>query len=129
MAGEKERVRDEKEPAIFLVWAWTLGAFQDPASKLSRLDDIMEDGQTLRGIRISESITPPMDCYFERESGQLIRIDWRSDIHRFSEWKESEGFRYPSRTKGYKKKDNRFWYQTDVLEVTKLTELPEGLSR
>ena len=27
--GKKERVKDEKEPATFLVWAWTLGAVTD----------------------------------------------------------------------------------------------------
>ncbi|MGE3821864.1 MAG: hypothetical protein AB7I30_20820, partial [Isosphaeraceae bacterium] len=28
--GVTERVRDEKEPAVFLVWAWTLGALTNP---------------------------------------------------------------------------------------------------
>ena len=35
--GKRERVGQDKEPATFLVWAWTLGALTDSKSKLEAL--------------------------------------------------------------------------------------------
>ena len=32
--GKKDRVQADKEPATYLVWAWTLGALVEPASKI-----------------------------------------------------------------------------------------------
>lgn len=127
--GKKERVRDEKEPATFLVWAWTLGAITDPASKLEVLPEITDQNQMLKGLRVSGTITPPMDLYFSQADHHLVRIDWRSDIHRFSDWKEHDGVKYPARCIGYKKSNDKPWYYSDILELERLKDLPEGLSR
>ncbi len=43
--GKTERVKDVKkpdEPAIYLVWAWTLGLLTDPASELQLIPDVVE---------------------------------------------------------------------------------------
>jgi hypothetical protein len=124
-AGYSER---KGEPATFLVWAWTLRALTDPASTLDVVPDV-KDGETeLWGLRVSGGVTPPMELYFTKQTDLLARVDWRSDIHRFSEWKTlPSGVKYPARVVGHKKADNRIWYFSDVLEVTPLPELPEKL--
>lgn len=88
--GKRERVKEEKEPATFLVWAWTLGALTDPKSKLEVIPEVTESDKPAFGLRVSGTITPPMDLYFDKAEGRLVRIDWRQDLHRFSEWKEHD---------------------------------------
>lgn len=127
--GKRDRVREDKEPAIFLVWAWTLGALTDPASKLETIPDVTEEDRPAYGLRISGTITPPMEVYFDAAEHRLVRVDWRSDIHRFSEWKETDGAKYPAKVIGYKKTTGKPWYFTEITKVERLTELPAGLMR
>ncbi len=127
--GKRERVKDDKEPATFLVWAWTLGALTDPNSKLEAIAEISEAEKPAIGIRVSGTITPPMDLYFDKVKSRLVRIDWRSDIHRFSDWREHDGVQYPAKCVGYKKNTGKPWYFTEILEIERLQELPEGLKR
>jgi hypothetical protein len=127
--GKKARVKDEKEPATFLVWAWTLGALTDPKSKVEAIPEITEADKPAFGLRVSETITPPMDLYFDKTERRLVRIDWRADIHRFSDWKEHDGVTYPAKCIGYKKSTEKPWYFSEIIEIERLTELPEGLKR
>jgi hypothetical protein len=127
--GKKERVKEEKEPATFLVWAWTLGVLTDPKSKIETVPDIKDGETSAFGLRVSGTITPPMEIYFDTEKSLLLRVDWRSDIHRFSDWKEHDGVKYPSKCVGYKKASGKPWYYTEILELERLKELPKGLMR
>jgi hypothetical protein len=127
--GKRERVKDEKEPATFLVWAWTLGALLDPNSKIEVISEVTEGDMPALGLRVSETINPAMDLYFDKETNRLVRIDWRSDIHRFSDWKEYDGVKYPAKCIGYKKNSGKPWYFTEILELERLQQLPEGLTR
>jgi hypothetical protein len=127
--GKKERVKDEKEPAVFLVWAWNLGILLDPKSELKVLDEIKEGDKPAFGLRVSGTVKPAMDLYFDKADGLLVRVDWRNDIHRFSEYKEHDGAKYASKVVGYKKSNGKPWYFTEVLKVERLKELPEGLKR
>jgi len=127
--GKRERVKEEKEPATFLVWAWTLGALTDAKSKLAAVPELKDGDKALVGVRVSGTIDPPMELYFDKETHKLVRIDWRADIHRFSEWKEHDGAKYPSKCVGYKKATNKPWYFTEILELERLKELPAGLKR
>lgn len=126
--GKRERVKGEEEPAIFLVWAWTLGALRDPTSKIAPLPDIADNEEPLIGLRVSGSIEPAMDVYFDKLTHRLKRIDWRSDTHRFSEWKELDGLRYPAKCVGYKK-TGRPWYFSEIIAIERLGELPAELKR
>lgn len=118
----------EKEPATFIVWAWTLRALTDATSTVEPVSAVQDGDQELWGLRVSGSITPPMELYFAKTNDLLARIDWRNDIHRFSNWKTaSGGFTYPARVVGHKKATGKIWYFDDVLEVTPLKELPEQL--
>jgi hypothetical protein len=116
------------EPAVFLVWAWTLAALTDPASSVDAVPDV-KDGETeLWGLRVSGSATPAMELYFTKTNDLLARIDWRNDIHRFSDWKTlPASTKYPARVVGYKKASGKVWYFDDVLEVAPLMGLPEAL--
>lgn len=127
--GKRDRVKEDKEPATFLVWGWTLGALVDPKSKLETLPDVMIDDKPAYAIRVGETIDPPMDLYFDRETKRLARIDWRTDRHMFSDWKEADGAAYPSKCIGYKKNTGKRWYHTEILELNRLESLPEGLER
>lgn len=127
--GKRERVGQDKEPATFLVWAWTLGAVTDSKSKLAALPETVDEGKPVVGVRVSETITPAMDLYFDKATGRLVRIDWRSDIHRFSDWRVHDGAGYPARCVGYKKASGKPWYYSQIVELERLSELPEGLTR
>jgi len=126
--GKRDRVVAEKEPAIFLVWTWTLGSLADPKSKLKTVDDQTIDGRATYGLEVSGTITPPLTAYFDKDSKTLVRIDWRKDQHKFSDWKESEGYKYPAKCVGYKS-TGKPWYFTEILEFERLKELPAGLTR
>lgn len=127
--GKVDRVVSQKEPATFLVWAWTMGPLVDPKSKLELRPDITHEERPAFGIRVTETVTPAMDLYFDRETKRLVRIDWRTDKHVFSDWKEVDGASYPAKCVGYKLNSGARWYHTEILEVTRLKELPEGLTR
>lgn len=127
--GKRERVKEDKEPAIYLVWAWTLGALTAPNSTVEVIPDILDEDRPLYGLRISGAINPPLDIYFDRAENRLVRIDWRADIHRFSDWKECDGAMYPAKCIGYRKSTGKPWYFTEILELQRLKELPEGLKR
>ena len=101
--GTRDRVKEDQEPATFLVWGWTLGALTDAKSKVEVIPEVTEADKPAIGLRVSGTITPPMDLYFDKADHRLVRIDWRSDIHRFSEWREHDGAKYPAKVIGTKK--------------------------
>ena len=127
--GKRERVADEKEPATFLVWAWTLGALKDPKSKITASPAVKEGEKEVIGLRVSGTIEPAMDIYFDKAEHRLVRIDWRQDIHRFSDWRVHDGAGYAAKTVGYKKASGKPWYYSEILEIERLKELPAGLKR
>lgn len=130
--GKNERVKNEQkpdEPATFLVWAWTLGILTDPATKLESIPDVVESDKPAFGLRVRGTVTPEMDLYFDQDNQRLVRIDWRSDIHRFSDWKEHDGVKYPAKCTGYKKSTGKTWYFSEILELERLQDLPPELKR
>lgn len=124
--GKKDRA---DEPAKFDVWAWTLGAIFDPKSKVETIPNVIELEKPAWGLRVSGTITPPMELYFDKDTNLLVRIDWRSDIYRFSEWREHDGAKYPSRCIMYKKTTSKPWFYHRITEIERLTELPAGIIR
>jgi hypothetical protein len=124
--GTKERA---DEPAKFDVWAWTLGILHDNASHLETLPPMTDEGASLVGLRVTGSISPAMDLYFDEKTHLLARVEWREDIYRFSEWKDYDGLKYASRTVIFKKASGKPWFYHDVTAVERLTELPANLKR
>lgn len=124
--GGKDRAG---EPAKLLVWVWTLGAFSDSKTKLASIPELTDGERTLVGLEASGTLEPAMKVYFDKQTKLIARIDWRGSIHRFSEWKDLDGLKYPSRTVGSYAAGDKPWYQTDITELVRLKELPEGVTR
>lgn len=122
--GKKER---GDEPAKDDVRAWSLDLLVDETSKFEIIPDLTDEGKTCAGLRISGSVTPAMDLYFDKETSLLHRLDWRGDFYRFSDWKEHDGLKYASKTIIYKVKDGKPWFFHEVTEIERLAGLPEGL--
>jgi hypothetical protein len=127
--GKTERVAEQKEPATYLVWAWTLNILADPKAKLEAVADIKIGDREAFGIQVGAVVEPAMTLYFDRETKRLERIDWRADRHVFSDWKETDGVKYPSKCVGYKAKTGKPWYHTEILSVERLKELPKPYER
>ena len=124
--GTKER---GTEPAKITAWAWTLGVLKDPKSKLELLPDITDNEKLLTGLRITESVDPAIDMYFDKETIELIRVDWRNDIYRFSDWKNFDGTRYPAKCAMFRRSSGEPWFFHEIVTIERLKELPDGLQR
>lgn len=124
--GKKER---GDEPAKDDVRAWSLDLLVDEKSTFEIIPDLSDEGRPCSGLRVSGSVTPAMDLYFDKETSLLHRIDWRGDFYRFSDWKEHDGLKYASRTVIFKKKDGKPWFFHEITELERLAQLPEGLAK
>ena len=124
--GTKER---GTEPAKITAWAWTLGVLKDPRTKLELLPDMTDNEKSLAGLRITESVDPALDMYFDKENYELVRVDWRNDIYRFSDWKDFDGTKYPSKCAMFRRNSGEPWFFHEIVTIERLQELPEGLQR
>lgn len=118
-----------EEPAKITAWAWTLGALTDKESKIEIIADVTENEMPVAGLRITGTIDPPLDMYFDKKTYELVRVDWRNDIYRFSDWKEYDGTKYPSKCVLHRRQSGEPWFFHEILELDRLLELPEGLQR
>jgi hypothetical protein len=125
----------DKDKVRVLCWAWSLRLLIDPMSKVTTLADTTVAEKPVFCLRVSGSIKEPIDLLFDKETQRLVAIDYTDTRHVFSEWKTTEaGNHYPSHVVGFRFKDRSTgvlsqtqWYQTDILELTPLTELPPEL--
>jgi len=124
--GTKER---GEEPAKIATWAWTLGILSDPESKLELIPDVTDNDMPLTGVRVTGSVDPALDLYFDKTTDELTRVDWRNDIYRFSEWKEYEGTKSPSKCAMFRRTSGEPWFFHEIVTIERLKELPEGLKR
>ena len=143
-AGKKRSVRDSilsqpdhwwinkkergPDPAKDDARAWSLDLLVDEKSRFELIPEIVDEGRTCLGLRVTGSVTPAMSFYFDKETYLLRRLDWRNDFYRFSEWKELDGLRYASRTVIFKTKSGKPWFFHDITELQRLAKLPEGLN-
>ncbi len=124
-----------KDKVRVLMWAWSLRLLLDPKSKIEALPETTVAGTAVTGLRVTESIAEPITLYFETQKHQLIAIDYTDTRHVFSDWKTtSEGHHYAAHVVGYRFSDpdkkivsDQQWYQTDILELTPLADLPAEL--
>jgi hypothetical protein len=117
------------EPAKDDVRAWSLDLLVDPKSKIEVIPDLTDEGKNCFGLQISGSVDPAMKFYFDKETSLLLRLDWRGDFYRFSEWKEHDGLRYAAKTIIFKVKDSKPWFFHEVTELERLAQLPVGLAK
>lgn len=123
--GKVNRSVEQKEPARFLVWTWTLGSLVDPKSKVTTLPDVDLDGQPAFGLRVAGTIEPPLDAYFLRKHAKLAEIRWRDSRHVFSDWRQVDGVWYAAKCAGFRPKAKDAWYRTTIVEIERLKELPK----
>ena len=124
-----------KDKVRVLCWAWSLRLLLDPMSKVTTLADTTVADKPAFGLRVSESIKEPIDLLFDKKTQRLVAIDYTDTRHIFSEWKATEaGHHYPSHVVGFRFTDRAAgvlsetqWYQTDILELTPLADLPPEL--
>ncbi|MBM4003973.1 MAG: hypothetical protein FJ295_11930 [Planctomycetes bacterium] len=127
----------DKDKVRVLCWAWSLRILRDSKSILQTIPDIKVADQPAFGLRVTGSVKDPIDLYFDHETKRLAAIDYDDTRHIFSDWKKSEdGRHYPSHVAGFRFENraagtlkSRQWYQTDILELTLLKELPSELKR
>ncbi|MFM2093765.1 MAG: hypothetical protein RIS70_889, partial [Planctomycetota bacterium] len=119
----------KQEPAKFAVWGWTLGVLLDPKTVLEAIPGVEERSRKTLGLRASGTVNPPMDLYFDSGTFRLVRLDWREDVYRYSDWREVDGTGYHGRTAIYKKGAVEPWFHHEVVSVERLPSLPEGLTR
>jgi hypothetical protein len=117
------------EPAKDDVRAWSLDLLVDPKSKIEVIPDLTDEGKNCFVLQISGSVDPAMKFYFDKETSLLLRLDWRGDFYRFSEWKEHDGLRYAAKTIIFKVKDSKPWFFHEVTELERLAQLPVGLAK
>ena len=124
-----------KDKVRVLCWAWSLRLLLEPTSKVTTLADTTVADKPAFGLRVSESIKEPIDLLFDKETQRLVAIDYTDTRHIFSEWKTTEaGHHYPSHVVGFRFTNRAAgvlsetqWYQTDILELTPLADLPPEL--
>ncbi len=125
----------DKDKVRILCWAWSLRILLDPKSKVQTIPDISVADKPAFGLRVTESLKEPISLFFDKDSKRLVAIDYTDTRHIFSDWKRTaEGHQYPSHVTGFRFADRAAgklqinqWYQTDILELTPLTELPAEL--
>ena len=118
-----------QEPAKITTWAWTLGVLKDEKSKLALIPDVTDSEKELVGIQVTGSVDPAIDMYFDKTTHELVRVDWRNDIYRFSEWKEYDGTKYPAKCAMFRRNSGEPWFFHEIITIERLKELPEGLKR
>ena len=123
---KRDRAEEEKEPAAFLVWAWTLAPLRDAKSQLDLVPEAKIDDQPAFGIRVSGRTETPMLVLFDATTKRLARIAWRGDGNRFSDWRQLDGLGYAAKCAGFKPGGNEC-YRTELLELGRLAEIPTHL--
>lgn len=131
------KAKRDKDKVRVLCWAWSLRILLDPRSRIETVPEIMVADNAAFGLRVTESVKEPIYLFFDRETKRLVAIDYTDTRHVFSEWRKTEeGHEYPSHVAGFRFADRKAgtlkgkqWYQTDILELTPLKELPVELKQ
>lgn len=118
-----------QEPAKITTWAWTLGVLKDEKSKVALIPDVTDSEKELVGLQVTGSVDPAIDMYFDKTTHELVRVDWRNDIYRFSDWKEYDGTKYPSKCAMFRRNSGEPWFFHEIVTIERLKELPDGLER
>lgn len=115
----------DRSDKTYLVWSWTLVPLLEKDSRLGLLPDVEVAGKPAAGLRLSREGRADLSLYFDKETGRLARIDWRTYHCLFDGWKETDGARYPSRAE-VRRKDGSLHLKTEFLELERLGAAPAG---
>ena len=96
--GKRERVAEENKGGVCHdVWMWTLAPLIDPKTKLEPLPDVRIEGKSAHALKVSGSIEPPMNAFFDAATDDLVKIEWKGEEFFFSAPMEVDGTRVPSK--------------------------------
>ena len=114
----------DRTDKTYLVWTWTLAPLLEKDSKLALLPDLDVDGKPAAGIKLTREGRREISLYFDKETGRLARINWRTYHVTFENWKEHDGARYPAKAVVRNNKDGSLHLWTEFLELERLKEVP-----
>jgi hypothetical protein len=125
--GQTERVSESGKGSVCQdIWMWTLAPLADPQTKLAAAPDAVVAGRQAHALKVSGTIEPAIVAYFDAETYGLVRIDWKGQQFVFSQPKDFDGTRVPTRCVLYGK-DGKERMRTDLRSITRLAQLPAGL--
>lgn len=125
--GQTERVSESGKGSVCQdIWMWTLAPLADPQTKLAAAPDAVVAGRQAHALKVSGTIEPAIVAYFDAETYGLVRIDWKGQQFVFSQPKDVDGTRVPTRCVLYGK-DGKERMRTDLRSITRLAQLPAGL--
>ena len=127
--GKTERVSEENKGGVCHdVWMWTLAPLVDPATKLEALPDTMVEGKPARGLKVSGSLKPAMDVFFDAATDDLLKIEWKGEQFLFSAPMPVDGTRVPSQCVLIGK-NGKERMRTELKKIERLSELPMALPK
>jgi hypothetical protein len=119
----KDRVIEEKEPAVWLVWAWTLQPLTDPATTLALLPSVTNGNSVAHGLKLTGRVQPEMHVYFETKTDLLTRIDWNGRRYQFSAPVVVDGARVPTRIDAFLADGSPF-LRTQLRDIERVARAP-----
>jgi hypothetical protein len=113
----KEQV-DELTEELYLHWLTTLVPLKDPEFALSPAGEVQVDGKPAVGVKVGHKGRGPVNLWFDRDSGFLVKAERTTRIanldvakrYQFSDFKEFSGVTFATK-------------QTEFLQGKKTTEL------
>jgi hypothetical protein len=122
--GKTERVAEEnKGAACHEVWMWTLAPLVHPQTKLASLPAMSVEGKAAHGLKVSGSIEPAMNVFFDAATDDLLKIEWRGEQFFFSEPLAVDGTRVPSKCI-LLGKSGKERMRTELRDIVRLNSLP-----
>ena len=123
--GKTERVSEENKGGVCHdVWMWTLAPLVDPATRLEALPDTSIEGKPARGLKVSGSLKPAMNVFFDAATDDLLKIEWKGEQFLFSAPMPVDGTRVPSQCVLIGK-NGKERMRTELKKIERLSALPK----
>ena len=127
--GKNERVSEQNKGGVCHdVWMWTLAPLVDPKTKLESLPDATIEGRTAHALKVSGSIEPAMNVFFDASTDDLMKIEWKGEQFFFSAPVEVDGTRVPSKCLLIGK-TGKERMRTELKKIERLVALPADLPK
>lgn len=127
--GKAERVSEQNKGGVCHdVWMWTLAPLIDPKTKLEALPDASVEGKAAHGLKVSVSIEPPMNVFFDAATDDLLKIEWKGEQFLFSTPMAVDGTRVPSKCVLIGK-NGKERMRTELKKIERLPSLPADLPK
>jgi len=125
--GKTERVSEQNKGGVCNdIWMWTLAPLVDPKTKLEPLPAANVEGKPALGLKVSVSIEPSMNVFFDAASYDLLKIEWKGEQFFFGAPMEVDGTRVPSECLLIGK-SGKERMRTELKKIERLLSLPSDL--